>query len=210
MREYIADRFETYEMLASALPSPPYRFKPPDITANSANSATTQVSDKYEDEDGEYEDDEEQPSDSDDEANNVKPNEVGQSGDTKIRYVNPICLFCQKKDLHDTHWFQNCCLIKPSSKEELHEMLFCTLCLYLKKENTPHCCKEFYSRNRLFCEHCGTHTKLCKDKQTHEASYLPNAFSCDEGGPGQEEPKTGETTLATFVTIKDYAHSNGY
>ena len=76
MREYIADRFETYEMLASALPSPPYRFKPPDITANSANSATTQVSDKYEDEDGEDEGDEEQPSDSSGEANNVEPDEA--------------------------------------------------------------------------------------------------------------------------------------
>ena len=91
MREYIADRFETYEMLGSALPSPPSRFKPPDITAN---SATTQVSDKYEDEDGEYEDDEEQSSDSNDEANNVKPNEVEQTGDNQKRYVNPICLFC--------------------------------------------------------------------------------------------------------------------
>ena len=107
-------------MLAAALLSPPSRFRPPDITAN---SATTQVSDKYGDEDGEYGDDEEQRSDSGDEANNVKRNEIEQSGDKK-RYVNPICFFCQKKDLPKTHWIQDCCFIRPSSKEELQEMLF--------------------------------------------------------------------------------------
>ena len=44
MREYLADRFEVYEMIASALGSgpksklapPPARFKPSDITANAA------------------------------------------------------------------------------------------------------------------------------------------------------------------------------
>ena len=44
MRAYIADRFKTYKMVASALgpgpkpklPLPPARFKPADITANAA------------------------------------------------------------------------------------------------------------------------------------------------------------------------------
>ena len=69
------------EMITSALgpgpkPNlvpPPSCFKPADIAAN---SATTQVSDKYEDEDGEDEGDEEQPSDSSGEANNVEPDEA--------------------------------------------------------------------------------------------------------------------------------------
>ena len=88
-------------------------------------------------------------------------------------------------------------------------MYFCTMCLYLKNYGTTHSCKEFYRRNRFFCDQCGTHTKLCKDKQSHEAGYLPDAVLCDEGGSGQEEPETGETTLATLVPIEEYHQGDG-
>ena len=86
MRDYIANRFKTYELIASALGPPT---GPPLLPANiTAGSATTQDNDEYEDRD-----DEEQPSASNDEANNVEPNEVEQTGDSKKKYVNPICLF---------------------------------------------------------------------------------------------------------------------
>ena len=88
-------------------------------------------------------------------------------------------------------------------------MLFCTLCLYLKRENTSHCCKKFYNRNKFYCEQCNTHTKLCKDKQTHKASFLPDAASCDDEGPDQEEQETGQTALAAAVTLEDYGSSDG-
>ena len=55
-----------------------------------------------------------------------------------------------------------------------------------------------------------THQIVKKNKQTHDASYLPDAALWDGGGPGQEEQETGQTALATFVTIKDYDNSDGY
>ena len=155
MRDYITDRFKTYETIASALgsarnPKPPLphsRIKPANINAASAN---TQENDKYEDED-----DEEQPSYSNDEANNVEKNEFKKTGDSKRNYVRPICLFCQKKDLPENHWIQYCVFIKPSSKSELQDMWLCTFCLYLKNNSTMQYCKDFYCRNSFFfCSQC--------------------------------------------------------
>ena len=82
-------------------------------------------------------------------------------------------------------------------------MYFCTLCLYLKNYGTAHFCKEFYKRrkNRFFCDQCGTHTKLCRDKNIHVQSVLP----ADDQG----EEETGEASLATLVTIKEYDQGDG-
>ena len=55
--------------------------------------------------------------------------------------------------------------------------------------------------NRFFCDQCGTHTKLCRDKNTHVQSVFP----ADDQG----EEETGEASLATLVTIKEYDQGDG-
>ena len=173
MRTYIAQRFKTYEMIASALgvpakpqfPPPPPRLPPTDITAG---SATTKDDNKYEDEDEEHYEDEElyedEETDEEEEEKTDKTDEVKKTADSNRTDVIPICLFCTKKNMPDIHWISDCRSLKSSSKLELRNMWFCTLCLYLKKSNTSHWCKDFFSRNRLFCKKkmWGAHQDLQK------------------------------------------------
>ena len=123
----------------------------------------------------------------------------------------------------DKHWISDCRALKSSSKSELQNMWFCTLCLYLKKSNTSHWCKDIFSRNRLSCKKCGVHIKICRKPTTHEASVLPDSASetyDDEGGkepPGpdeclegldQDEEEPGVTSMAGFITLEDYDNND--
>ena len=61
----------------------------------------------------------------------------------------------------------------------------------------------------LFYKQSETHTKLCREQETHEQNVLPADETYEDGGHDQEEQETGEASLATFVTIEDYDHNNG-
>ena len=100
-------------------------------------------------------------------------------------------------------------------------MEFCTLCLYLKKGSTQHWCKDYFSRNKLFCEKCGVHIHICTSPSTHEASVSPDSveetYDDDEG---LQQPEQKEALVAHCVTLEDYdyrdyddyacGHNDGY
>ena len=111
------------------------------------------------------------------------------------------------------HWLSDCTKVKTSSKAELKQMGFCTFCLYLKKTNSQHWCKSYFSRTKLFCQQCGVHSHLCSSPSSHERTVLPD---------DAEEEKLPVLT-AQGVTLEDYdttedeygyehdgGHSDGY
>ena len=58
--------------------------------------------------------------------------------------VNTICLYCNKKDMPHKHWISKCRSVNSRCEAELQQLFFCTLCLYLKKRNQEHWCKDFF------------------------------------------------------------------
>ena len=128
--------------------------------------------------------------------------EVSEPVDKTKHEPPPICLFCKKKGMTTDHWMSNCKKVKASSKTEIQQMGFCSLCLYLKRPYSQHWCKEYFGRNKLFCEKCVVHVSLCHSPSTHEKTCLP--YSVAE--KGYED--TGEEKLpvltAQGLTLEEY------
>ena len=64
--------------------------------------------------------------------------EVSEPVDRTKHEPPPICLFCKKKGMTTDHWMSNCKKVKASSKTEIQQMGFCSLCLYLKQPYSQH------------------------------------------------------------------------
>ena len=55
-----------------------------------------------------------------------------------------------------------------------------------------------------------THQTLQRPKNPWSDRLNAASETYDEKGPDQEEEETGETSMATFITIEDYDNNNGY
>ena len=88
-------------------------------------------------------------------------------------------------------------------------MGFCTLCLYLKKPNTQHWCKDYFSRNKLFCERCVVHSNICTSPSTHEKTVLPDSVAeeYDDDAEEEEPPEIDDVVRAQCVTLEEYDHN---
>ena len=90
-------------------------------------------------------------------------------------------------------------------------MGFCSLCLYLKQPYSQHWCKEYFGRNKLFCEKCVVHVSICNSPSTHEKTCLP--YSVAEKGnedtaePDETEEETDDVVRAHCVTLEDFGHT---
>ena len=120
---------------------------------------------EYEDE-GQYEDEPEEKAET--KLKEHERDEVSRPIDKTNHGTPPICLFCQKKGMTADHWMSDCKKVKTSSKTEIQQMGFCSLCLYLKQPYSQHWCKEYFGRNKLFCEKCVVHVSMCNSPSTHE------------------------------------------
>ena len=87
-------------------------------------------------------------------------------------------------------------------------MGFCSLCLYLKRPYSQHWCKEYFGRNKLFCEKCVVHVGICNIPSTHKKTCLPYSVA-EKGNEDTEEPDDAEeeklpVLTAQGVTLEDY------
>ena len=96
-----------------------------------------------------------------------------------------------------------------SSKAELQQMGFCTLCLYLKRRNTEHWCKDYFYRNKLYCEKCKVHVSMCTRPSNHEKTVLPDSVDETYDDEAEKEPPEPYGVVrAQFVTLEDYDHAD--
>ena len=102
----------------------------------------------------EEDDDDEEDNEDDDEEDNEDDDEKDNEDDDEEDNVNAICLYCREKGKKDRHLISKCRMINSHSKGELTNLYFCLLCLYRKKANNEHFCKNFFNRNKLFCKKC--------------------------------------------------------
>ena len=75
--------------------------------------------------------------------------------------------------------------------------------------NTQHWCKDFFYRNKLFCEKCNVHVNICTRPSTHEKTVLPDSVAetyVDEAE--KEPPEPYGVVRAQFVTLEDYDHTD--
>ena len=105
------------------------------------------------------------------------------------------------------HWMSSCKKVKASSKTEIQHMGFCSLCLYLKRPCSWHWCKEYFGRNKLFCEKCVVHVSICKSPSTHEKTCLPYSVAERGDEDAEEPPETDDVVMAQCVTLEDFCHT---
>ena len=99
-------------------------------------------------------------------------------------------------------WMSDCKEVKASSKTEIQQMGFCSLCLYLKRPYPQHWCKEYFGQKKLFCEKCVVHVSLCNSPSTHEKTCLP--YSVAEKGDEDTREEKLPVLTAQGLTLEEY------
>ena len=183
--------------------------------------------DEYEDEevDGEYADEDQYKAEHHREAESkqtkYKNDEVDRPAECTYTELPPDCLFCWKQDMPAQHWMSDCKKVKTSSNAELQQMGFCTLCLYLKKTNSQHLCKSYFSRNKLFCQQSGVHRHLYSSPSTHERTVLLDSVAESYEDDAEEDKllvlraqgvrlEDYDTTDNEYCNEHDSGHTEGY
>ena len=156
MREYIANRFKTHEMIAPALGSAPKpKLPPPHSRRGKGRGGWFKGKGRGR------------------ERNGPSPFSAGKGKDGVVGRP-PACEYCVvKKRPLNSHRLSRCPWVSAATHSDLIQVLpkLCVGCLRIKPDGIHKCPPQFKEggvSSHLFCLQCKCNVKLCKSPTTHK------------------------------------------